>query len=124
MKQIITAWAIIAQDNKILLVKRWDDKKVFPNCWSFPWWKLEENETLTDCVKREVKEETWYDFEIENKYNFTEYLSNNSYNISHLFIWKVKWNIWEFDAKWFSFDETKNLDIAFWYEEIMREFIS
>ena len=112
---IITAWAIIIDniDNKkkILLVKRASDKKLFPNAWSFPGGKVEEWESLEDAVVREVKEETWLDLLSFEKYSF----------INHLYIGKAEWIlIPETEAKRYSYDELKWLEIAFNQTEIIE----
>jgi ADP-ribose pyrophosphatase YjhB (NUDIX family) len=56
--------AIIEKDGKILLVK--EKKKTAKDKWSHPagWIDVEENSI--DAVKREVKEETGFDFEPKN----------------------------------------------------------
>ncbi|MEI7562651.1 MAG: NUDIX domain-containing protein [bacterium] len=42
MNLLITAGAIIVdEDNRILLVLRPADKKIFPNCWALPGGKTE-----------------------------------------------------------------------------------
>ncbi len=119
----ITAWAIIIDDDKkILLVKRPSDKKLFPNAWSFPGGKLEEWESLDETVVREVKEETWLDLISFKKYTFTEYLIERSHNISHIYIWEAEWTlIPETEAKRYSYNEIKWLNLAFNQEKIIEE---
>ena len=119
---IITAGAIIINnDKKILLVKRPSDKKLFPNAWAFPGGKHEEWESLDETVVREVKEETWLDLVSFEKYSFAEYISEKSHNISHLYIGKVEWTlISETEAKRYSYDEIKWLEIAFNQMEIIE----
>ncbi len=120
---IITAGAIIINnDKKILLVKRPSDKKLFPNAWSFPGGKREEWETLDETVVREVKEETWLDLVSFEKYSFTEYISEKTYSINHLYIGKAEWIlIPETEAKRYSYDEIKWLEIAFSQMEIIEK---
>ena len=120
---IITAGAIIINnDKKILLVKRPSDKKLFPNAWSFPGGKREEWETLDETVVREVKEETWLDLVSFEKYSFTEYISEKTHSINHLYIGKAEWIlIPETEAKRYSYDEIKWLEIAFSQMEIIEK---
>lgn len=121
--QLITAGAIIIDnEKKILLVKRASDKKLFPNAWSFPGGKLEEWESLDEAVVREVKEETWLDLVSFKKYTFTGHTSQNTRSINHLYIGKAEWVlIPETEAKWYSYDEIKWLEIAFHQTEIIEK---
>lgn len=121
--QLITAWAIIIDDDKkILLVKRSSDKKLFPNAWSFPGGKLEEWESLDETVIREVKEETWLDLILFEQYSFTGQTPQNTRSINHLYIGKAEWIlIPETEAKRYSYDEIKWLKLAFNQEEIIEE---
>ena len=120
---IITAWAIIIDNEKrILLVKRPSDKKLFPNAWSFPGGKLEEWETLDETVVREVKEETWLDLVSFEKYPFTGHTPQNTWSINHFYIGKAEWElIPETEAKRYSYDEIKWLEIAFHQTEIIEK---
>ena len=120
---IITAWAIIIDnDKRILLVKRPSDKKLFPNAWAFPGGKVEEGESLNDAVIREVKEETWLDLVSFDKYTFTEYITEKSHNISHLYIGNAEWFLKpETEAKRYSYSEIKWLNTAFNQSEIIEE---
>ena len=120
---IITAGAIIIDDDKkILLVKRPSDKKLFPNTWSFPGGKLEEWESLDETVVREVKEETWLDLISFEKYSFTGHTPQNTRSINHLYIGKAEWIlIPETEAKRYSYDEIKWIEIAFHQIEIIEK---
>ena len=64
---IVTA-AIIFKDDRILIAKRGDK-------WEFPGGKLEENESLEECIKREIKEEL--NIEISDIKNFGVEKENN-----------------------------------------------
>jgi 8-oxo-dGTP diphosphatase len=50
------ACAIIEKDGKILLVRRSQFMNL-PGKWELPGGKIEANETLTGCIKREIREE-------------------------------------------------------------------
>jgi len=124
MKLIITAWAIIIDKSKILLVLRPNDKKVFPDSWSFPWWKMKPWESLHNTIIREVKEETGLNFTPISKFNFSELITKNFHNISHLYIWTINWN--QFDnnsVKWFNIDEIENINIAFNYKKTIKSLL-
>jgi len=115
MTILVTAGAVIINENKkILLVLRPTDKKVFPDCRALPGWKVDAGESLKDTVIREIKEESWLYFSPTEKYTFTEYISDDSHNISHLFFWKSDWNLLpETKAMWYSYNELSTIKLAF-----------
>jgi len=54
--------AIIERDGMILIARR---KRAFMgNNWEFPGGKLEDNETLEECLKREIREELGIDIAV------------------------------------------------------------
>ncbi len=108
---IIALWIII-KEKRILLIKRSKNKptKIYPNYWSFPWWKLEKDEALEKCVIREVKEETWLIF--FNQKLFSEIIIEDTHLF--IFIWESSWKIQiqeeECDGyAWYTYEETKKL---------------
>ena len=62
MKIVSVSWAIIELDDKVLVLQRSEQMKM-PLKWEFPGGKIELNETLEECIHREIKEEL--DIEIE-----------------------------------------------------------
>jgi 8-oxo-dGTP diphosphatase len=70
-KIINVTCAIILKDEKILVAQR-NEKMKLPLKWEFPGGKLEFNESETECIKREIKEEININIEVLQK------LSNNS----------------------------------------------
>lgn len=83
--QKVTA-GIIEKDGKILIAKRKSGKCIGAK-WEFPGGKLEENETLEDCLKRELKEEL--DIEIEIKH----YLISSRFFCNGIEIELVAYNV-------------------------------
>ena len=63
---------IIFFQNKILVTQR-SEKMKLPLKWEFPGGKLEENESETECIKREIKEEINIEIEIIKKLSSSEY---------------------------------------------------
>jgi 8-oxo-dGTP diphosphatase len=55
---ILTAVAVITrEDGRILLLKRADWEKVYPGAYTFPGGKVEDNDTITETLVKEVREE-------------------------------------------------------------------
>ncbi|MCQ2973569.1 MAG: (deoxy)nucleoside triphosphate pyrophosphohydrolase [Bacteroidales bacterium] len=67
MKKIIVTCAIIRKDNKIFIAQRPQNKN-YGGYWEFPGGKLEPNETLEDCIKRELYEELDIEVNITKTY--------------------------------------------------------
>lgn len=127
MKLLIWCWWVILKDKKILLEKRVSTKKNYPNHWTLPAGTLEESDpTIQDAVIREVKEETNLDFKPTKKFGFYE-TDTEEYRI----IWFVYLWDWSGDIKiqesevsdiwWFSYEETKNVPIAYSYNETIED---
>lgn len=60
LKQFIVPLAVLVKNKKILLLKRRDPRSAFNNQWEFPGGGVEDSETITNCLIREVKEETGF----------------------------------------------------------------
>ena len=127
MKILIWCWWAILKDKKIILIKRHKDKKNYPNYWSFPAWTLEENDiSLEFAAKREVKEEVNLDFEITKKFWFYETILGEYRIIWFVFLWNISWNVKIQESEvseywWFNYDETLNLEIAYSYNETLKD---
>jgi 8-oxo-dGTP diphosphatase len=66
-KPVIISAAIIEMEDKILIAKRPKDKKL-ANKWEFPGGKLEQGETIEQCLKREVLEELGIEVKINSHF--------------------------------------------------------
>ena len=61
---IVTAVAVIRrEDGRILLLRRREDEAVYPGFYTFPGGKVEGNETISQALVKEVKEECGLDLE-------------------------------------------------------------
>jgi len=128
MKKIkVGAGAAIIKDKKLLLTKRLDTDDKFPSCWTFPGGGYDSQDgSLLVTTKREMKEELGIDFFPHEKLNFYESVYDDTLIISHVFLgkWSGEMN---FDTSeiceigWFTYDETKTLDIAFAYAETIED---
>lgn len=68
---------LIAKDRKFLLLRRSESEHNYSGMWGLPGGGVEENETPTDAVIREVKEETGLD--IPNARLLNRYKYHNTY---------------------------------------------
>ena len=67
MKKIEVVAAIIVNENKILCVQRGEGKyKYISKKWEFPGGKVEANETRTEALVREIKEELLVDISVNS----------------------------------------------------------
>lgn len=73
--------AIIRKDGKILICQRAENGSL-PLLWEFPGGKLEDGETLEECLIRECKEELNINIQISNLFAKTEY----QYPDRHVFL--------------------------------------
>jgi 8-oxo-dGTP diphosphatase len=121
----VTVGAIILKDRQVLLTKR--NVEPFKNCWCIPGGHIEYGESAKEAVKREVKEETWLDFEPEFFDYFDEFIPEINWHAVVLvfrgkFCGEIKINDEVLDYSWFSEEEIKNLKFAFKNKEILEKY--
>ena len=63
LSPVVAVGAVILKNNKVLLIKRGEEP--YKGFWSIPGGKVKFGERIKDALKREVKEETGLDIEIE-----------------------------------------------------------
>jgi ADP-ribose pyrophosphatase YjhB (NUDIX family) len=112
--------------NRILLLKRSNYTKAFPHHWTMPGGRWEAWENPEEIVVREVLEETSLSFNPDKLYFESE--QENSWEMTHshrfLWTWNGKIDIQEEEADWYAwytYEETKNLKIAFDYSEVIEK---
>ena len=59
---------IVREDKKFLVIRRRENEIAFPNKWTVPGGKAEDDEKVLEVLKREVKEEAG--LEIEDRYDY------------------------------------------------------
>ena len=87
MRVIKVTGAIIQKENKFLICRRGPNEKA-PALWELPGGKLEINETLEDCILRELKEELDIDAELHSLYDNYRFRSKDV--IYDLYFFKIK----------------------------------
>ena len=70
MKEVSAA--IIIEDGKVLLARRAKGEKL-EGYWEFPGGKREENETIDECLVREIREELSLDIEVVGEFDTSDY---------------------------------------------------
>jgi 8-oxo-dGTP diphosphatase len=118
--KVLAASGIILKDNKILLIKRSNYTKIYPECWACPGGRAEPGETPEQNVIREVKEE------VNLHFTPTEILTTATWQNRFLYRFLGEWRgtvkIQEeelTDFGWFTYDQAKQLKLAFDYAHIL-----
>ena len=70
MKEVSAA--IIIEDGKVLLARRAKGEKL-AGYWEFPGGKREVNETIDECLVREIREELSLDIEVVGEFDTSDY---------------------------------------------------
>jgi 8-oxo-dGTP diphosphatase len=83
-----SAHVVIVKDDKILIVRRSQTDEWMPGHYGLPGGKLDENETPTEALSRECKEEVNLDILPKNLI----FLPKNSNNKEHAFFYTTKFN--------------------------------
>ena len=111
----ITTMCAVFNENKILMINRTKSWRG----WAFPGGHLENGESIIDCVKREMFEETGVVLEnpifkgITNIYNTINYKRHIIYNFScNKYSGIVKTHCDEGEIKWIDISEFQTLSIA------------
>ena len=126
MRYGISAGAILVEEKRILLVHHQDNDKY--DFWVPPGGSLEGNESIYDCAKREVFEETGLDVKLgsilyiqefwEPNYHFCKFFILGNIIGGELTLSNKDLNEdWLVDAKFFSLDEIQKLTV---FPEILK----
>jgi len=118
---ILSASAIILQNNKILLLKRSNYTSNYPLHWGCPGGRAEPGETAEENVIREVKEECGLDFKPGEVLKTGVWRDREFYRF--LGTWSGKISIQEeevLDYEWYSYEKALLLDLSFDYRDVLH----
>lgn len=106
--------AILNEDNQILIAQRPSDK-LLPDKWEFAGGKIEDGESLEECVVREIKEELNLDVKPIDYVGVESFKYEHALVTLHLFTGKIisksKLILNEHQkAKWVSVDDLERYD--------------
>jgi mutator protein MutT len=117
---------ILIRDNKILLVKRSFKSKHEPGSWSLPGGTCEDEETIEECLIREIKEEL--NMIIINKKYFKSFIiKNKDTSLTRAFYFfgdvkgDIKLNQESEEFCWFDINKIPE-KMAFSQDKILKEF--
>ena len=120
---------IINQDKKILLGKRKKNAVFYANLWGLPGGMLDYGEKLTECAKRETKEELGVGVNIikQSKKIYETFPSEKYpfHTLAIVFYAKIIKSIPEpkdetQEVKWFKPSEIKKMKLAYNHNEILK----
>jgi 8-oxo-dGTP diphosphatase len=124
MRKIIAASAAIIKDKKILLCKRSQSERKFPGYWALPGGKLDDGESFSDAVKREMKEELGVDFLPKEELGFYSYKGEDYEAKGHIFVGDIKGKIKLNDEieefRWFRYADVE-FDMAFAHRKVIDD---
>ncbi len=123
----VAAGALVLNENKFLLVKRHDEPDA--GLWAIPGGKLEYGETLEQCAKREIKEETNIEIKIDKIASITEIILKDFHYIiidflAYYISGTVKSSSDALEAGFFSIDEINKMNVNKTSLKLIKSFIN
>ncbi len=122
-RMVVIVKGIILHNNRVLILRRSDEDRINPGKWEFVGGKINFNECLEDALKREVREETSIDIEVDNILYATNYKTSSHRN-DVVIVYKcraiddhVRLSKEHTDYKWVTEDELKK----FIYKELLDD---
>ncbi len=125
MKRLGASIIFVSRKQQVLLFLR-DDKDglPYPNMWDVPGGHVERDETPSDCIMREMKEEMnidLHDFQLFCKKEFDDRIEYTYWKRADLDISEIDLMEGQY-LKWFSRQEAAQTKLAYGFNEIVEEF--
>ncbi|MDA0986516.1 MAG: NUDIX domain-containing protein [Bacteroidetes bacterium] len=125
---IETVVGIIIKEGAVLLGQR-KETSLYPLKWEFPGGKVEKNESIENCLKRELKEELNLDIKSCELYHqqFAEYKDSGKFFVHYYLINLKNENVRNLAFKqiaWIPISELKEFDILEGNKNVVKKLIS
>lgn len=116
MKRIDVTAGVIWKNEEFLITQRRSNDPTIPGMWEFPGGKIEDGETLEECLARELKEELDIEVSVGKQFFVNEHQYSNKlirlifFNVEYL-TGEIKLNDHN-DAKWITPSEVYYYEFA------------
>ena len=116
-------------ENKVLLQLRSKDDYLYPNCWTLPGGKVEEDESLGQAIVREVREELGWDLHRCSLFRTIVLNESDGMSEQHIYWGRISekaedLRLGEGTAlKYFSLKELLELELAFCLKPVIIDFL-
>lgn len=126
---LIVHTLILNEENKVLIIKRASQRKVFPSNWDIPGGTLEPGEDPAEGALREIKEETSLELDEISLYDYTHNIDTekNKQFIRLIFIGtyeggEVQVNPEEHEEyAWVDIDNMKEYDLVYYLPKLIEQ---
>jgi mutator protein MutT len=113
-------------DNKVLLIRRNSFDNIEPSKWAIPGGKCEENETIEEALKREIKEELGVNIKTYNYFKSYYYKNKSNKHTRALYFYgqiteEIYLNEESSEFKWFELEKITE-KMAFNHNQVLIEF--
>ena len=127
MKRQGASIIFVNNQNQVLLILRDDRPDIpYPNMWDVPGGHVETNETVEQCIIREMAEElglTLTDFHLFSTWEFKDRIETVFWKKADLNINQIHLTEGQ-KLKWFAENEVSQTELAYGFNEIINDFFN